>query len=549
MEKQKILIVDDSEINRALLADILESKYEIEEAENGREALQILEQRKDEFSLLLLDIMMPEMDGFDVLKAINQAHWNNDFAVMMISANDSPKTIASAYSLGAFDYIGRPFDPTIVRHRIANTMLLYARQQYLENIVMEQFSEREKNNSLMTTVLSHIVEFRNGECGRHVLNIKVITKLLLEELSRNYPDYRMSAHEISLIVTASALHDIGKIAIPDHILNKPGKLTPEEFQVMQSHSLTGAKLLMDLPDGLSSAPLIQIAYEICRWHHERYDGSGYPDGLIGNEIPMTAQVVSIADVYDALTSERCYKEAYSHKKAMDMILHGKCGAFSPILLTCLENISRDLQGEYLWESKTVTDSIEFQKWKVIDYNQLSVPSHREERMEVTLNNLCYHRLLYTDSLTNVYNRRYYDESFNKGEGIQAIAMIDVDNFKQINDQYGHETGDDVLREVAQTIVSSVRQYDSVIRYGGDEFVIIFEQIPSRIFQTRLEEIRSSIQTISLHEYPELKVSVSVGGVYGAGTIKDLLKKADKLMYISKKMKNKVSIDFLDESIE
>lgn len=347
MGKQKILIVDDSEINRALLAEILEEQYEITEAENGSEAISLLSKRRSDFSLLLLDIIMPDMDGFEVLAYINNYHWNDSLAVMMISADDSPANIKRAYELGAFDYISRPFDPIIVQRRISNTMLLFARQQRLEKIITEQFQEQDKNNELMISILSHIVEFRNGESGLHVLHINTITKCLLEQLVRVTDEYSLSPVDISLISTASALHDIGKISISDSILNKPGRLTEEEFEEIKTHTVIGVNMLSDLPIEQQEAPLVKVASEICRWHHERYDGKGYPDGLKGEEIPIAAQVVSLADVYDALISERCYKKAYSYKKALNMILEGQCGAFNPTLLLCLQEISERLEKELM----------------------------------------------------------------------------------------------------------------------------------------------------------------------------------------------------------
>lgn len=339
MEKQKILIVDDSEMNRALLVEILENQYDIEEAENGAAAIEILSRKKDEFSLVLLDIMMPEMDGLGVLSYINKYHWNEKFAVIMISADDSPDKMRHAYNLGAFDYIGRPFDSVIVRRRISNTMLLYARQKQLEETIAKQFREQERNNKLMIAILSHIVEFRNGESGAHVLHVNTITELLLRQLVLHTDKYALSKSDISLISLASSLHDIGKIAISDEILNKPGRLTAEEFEVMKTHSAIGADMLSELPTEQQDMPLVKAACEICRWHHERYDGKGYPDGLREDEIPISAQAVSIADVYDALTSERCYKKACTHDEAMKMISKGQCGAFNPLLLQCLEEIA------------------------------------------------------------------------------------------------------------------------------------------------------------------------------------------------------------------
>lgn len=346
MEKQKILIVDDSEMNRALLLDILEEQYDIVEAQNGAEAISILSERWAEFSLLLLDIMMPVMDGFEVLATINQYHWSDNFAIIMISADDSPANIKRAYDLGAFDYINRPFDPAIVHCRISSTMLLYARRQRLEKIIAKQIEEQEQNNKLMISILSHIVESRNGESGLHILHVNTITKYLLKRLVLYTDQYSLSKEDISLISVASSLHDIGKIAIPDEILNKPGRLTDEEFAIMKTHSMLGANILSELPAEMRDAPLVKVAYEICRWHHERYDGRGYPDGLKGDDIPISAQVVAMADVYDALTSERCYKKAFTHKEALKMILEGQCGTFNPLLLQCLQGIADTLEHEF-----------------------------------------------------------------------------------------------------------------------------------------------------------------------------------------------------------
>lgn len=351
MEKQKILIADDSEMNRALLAEILKEQYDVAEAENGAEAISLLSKQRADFSLLLLDIMMPEMDGLEVLACINKYHWNDTLAVIMISADDSPANIKRAYDLGAFDYISRPFDLTIVQRRISNTMFLYARQQRLEKIIAEQLQEQEKNNELMISILSHIVEFRNGESGLHILRVNTITKYLLKQLVQRTDQYFLSKADISLISTASALHDIGKISIPDTILNKPGRLTAEEFEIIKTHAMVGADMLSDLPIEQQEAPLVKVASEICRWHHERYDSNGYPDGLKGEEIPIAAQVVALADVYDALTSERCYKKAYSHEESLKMILEGQCGAFNPALLLCLEEIADLLESEFSFFDK------------------------------------------------------------------------------------------------------------------------------------------------------------------------------------------------------
>ena len=342
-EKEKILIADDSAMNRAILTEMLGDGYEILEAENGRQAVSIMQTNVD-IDLLLLDIMMPEMDGFDVLAMMNKYHWIDDIPVIMISAENASSYVERAYDLGATDYISRPFDMAIVRRRVINTLMLYAKQKRLVRLVAEQVYEKEKSSSTMINILSHIVEFRNGESGLHVLHIQTATDILLRTLVRKNDKYNLNAADISLISTASALHDIGKINIPASILNKPGKLTKEEFDTMKAHTTTGAEILDKLPFQQES-PLVKTAYAICRWHHERWDGRGYPDGLKGEDIPIAAQVVAMADVYDALTSERCYKKAFGHDKAMEMILNGECGQFNPLLLECLTDAGARLHAE------------------------------------------------------------------------------------------------------------------------------------------------------------------------------------------------------------
>ena len=343
-EKSKILLVDDSKLNRMMLTEILGDGYHILEVENGQECLETLQAEAGNIALVLLDINMPVMDGFEVLKAMNANHTIEDTPVIMISSEDSDAAIRRSYELGASDYVNRPFDARIVYRRVTNTIKLYAKQRRLVQMVSDQIRARENNTDMLVGVLSHIVEFRNGESGLHVRHIRMITELLLHRLLEISSRYSITAEQQDMIPLASALHDIGKIGIDEKILNKPGKLTPEEFEVMKPHSMLGAQILYDL-DNFSEQPLLQTAYEIARWHHERWDGRGYPDGLKGDEIPISAQLVSLADVYDALTSERCYKKAFSHEKAMQMILNGECGAFNPLLLQCLTNIQSDLKVE------------------------------------------------------------------------------------------------------------------------------------------------------------------------------------------------------------
>ena len=341
-KKSQILLVDDSAMSRMILKEILGGDYSILEAENGQECLEKMQAEAGNIALVLLDINMPVMDGFEVLKAMNVNHTIEDIPVIMISSDDSDAAIRRSYELGASDYVTRPFDARIVYRRVTNTIKLYAKQRRLVQMVSDQIRARENNTDTLVGVLSHIVEFRNGESGAHVRHIRIITELLLHRLLEISSQYPITAEQQDNIPLASALHDIGKIGIDEKILNKPGKLTPEEFEVIKTHSMLGAEMLHQL-ENFNEQPLLQTAYEITRWHHERWDGRGYPDGLKGDAIPISAQLVALADVYDALTSERCYKKAFSHEKAVQMILNGECGAFNPLLLQCLTDMQTDLK--------------------------------------------------------------------------------------------------------------------------------------------------------------------------------------------------------------
>ena len=344
--RYRILIVDDSEMNRMILSEMLKGEFEILEAENGSVCLDMLSRYEMKISLILLDIVMPGMDGFGVLEYMNRNNLIKDIPVIMISGEDSGEVIKRAYEMGVSDYIKRPFDMEVVHRRVLNTIKLYAKQRRLVAMVMNQVFEKEKNSRMLISVLSEIVEFRNGESGMHVLNINTLTTMILEQLAKKTDKYHLSWSNRMLISTASSLHDIGKIGIDEKILNKPGRLTPEERKIMEKHTVIGADMLANLPM-YEDEPLMKVAYQICRWHHERYDGKGYPDGLKGEEIPISAQVVALADVYDALTSERVYKKAYSHEEAVQMICNGECGTFNPLLLECLceiqDHIKKELQ--------------------------------------------------------------------------------------------------------------------------------------------------------------------------------------------------------------
>ena len=321
-------------MNREILSAILGDEFEILEAENGEECISVIRKYGTSISLVLLDIVMPVMDGFEVLEFLNKYQWIDDIPVIMISSEDSATSVKKAYEMGVSDYINRPFDAEVVHRRVFNTIKLYAKQRKLIALITNQVYEKEKNNRILIEILSQIVEFRNGESGRHVLNVNILTGILLEQLVQVTDKYNVLWSDRLMITTAASLHDIGKIGIDDKILNKAGKLTPEETEIVKEHTVIGASMLENM-EIFKDEEFVKIAYQICRWHHERYDGKGYPDGLKGDDIPLSAQVVALADVYDALVSRRVYKKKYTHREAMKMILNGECGAFNPILLKCL----------------------------------------------------------------------------------------------------------------------------------------------------------------------------------------------------------------------
>ena len=787
----RILIVDDSEMNRDMLSDMLSDDYDIVEAADGEEALSILKERVYDIDLVLLDIIMPAVDGFGVLDVMKRYHWIDNTPVIMISSETSQSYIRKAFELGVTDYIIRPFDSFIMHKRVSNTLMLYRKQKKLLSALEEQVYENEKNNSMMINVLAHIVEFRNGESGMHVHHIKQLTSILLQNLIEKTDKYHLTENDILLISTASSLHDIGKISIDDKILNKPGRLTAEEFEVIKTHSVIGAEMLQDLHN-THNYPLFDKAYEICRWHHERYDGKGYPDGLSGEEIPISAQVTSLADVYDALTSNRCYKKAFSHEKAMEMILDGQCGAFNPVLLQCLKDCEKQILAEFsdsidttqddrllirateeLVENKISSDKIDFsahlpiaarERWnffsdgsgeiqfeydamldvlrltkygakvlglqeltmhprglkqgylgaqniqtildamqseaslekpvvkikkhislngprrwyeirirtlwsneekpkytgilgRIIDINdsELAIvrPEYRisenddaeirqtiskltqvfdvvrlvditdneivrsgckpgnEEMINACRGDKCYaiwgktqrckncvsskafekrgqvsklefaddsifqiiskyveisekpyvlemiykdndgvllgaygktdfmdnivnyNRQLYHDALTGAYNRRYYEEQAKSMRYIDAVAMLDANNFKGINDHYGHAAGDCLLKAVCESIKECIRSSDILIRLGGDEFVLLMANIPEIVFYQKISEIKQKISEIKLPDYPDIKCAAAIGGVYGIQPIENALTEADRLMYLDK----------------
>ena len=343
--KPLLLIVDDAEMNRMILREIIGDEYEVIEAADGLEAVKLLQEHGKEISLVLLDITMPKMGGFDVLSHMMSTDLIADVPVIMISGEHSDDAVLRAYELGASDYINRPFDARVVRQRVSNIMRLYARQRRLSALLSRQYYERERANSILLDVIGGAMDMHNGGNGSHAWHVRAITDILIERLIAKTDKYDITRKDRADIAIASMLHDIGKLAIPDNVINKPQGLTSEESEIMKTHTVKGADMLASL-DACDTYPrFFRTAREICRWHHERWDGSGYPDGLKGDQIPISAQVVSLADAYDALTSERVYKSAVPHERAVEMILQGECGEFNPLLIECLEESSDRIADE------------------------------------------------------------------------------------------------------------------------------------------------------------------------------------------------------------
>ncbi len=807
-KKYKILVVDDSRFNRAVMTSMLGKDYFLEEACDGKEAMLILEDHAEEFSLVLLDIVMPHMDGFEFLRAMKECGWLDSLPVIMISSEYTAENIETAYRLGASELIQRPYNDRVVCHRIANTIALSSKQRELSNALVDEVIQENETSGAMVSILSHIVETRNGESGSHVQNIRNITGMLLEELMKVTDRYSFSKKEMLLICTASSLHDIGKMTVPEEILNKPGRLTDEEFQVIKGHSMAGADMVETLRQKENVNPLIQLVYEICRWHHERYDGRGYPDGLKGEEIPISAQVVSVADVYDALTSERCYKPSHSPEQALQMILDGQCGAFNPLLLDCLSRIFGKLKGaSAVSDSENLTEDgmASSQEWiedvvthlhenglafsekimqtltrerlrlkfffnettpafyytvlpPVLHYNKagrelfgvkesivklseepaphekfdrhaaerlrrkltaatnehplvkeevlLTLPGDAPRRYQCVMQTIwdsadarhyaevvgrlipldcetaqvfdmdergklpviggemtgkdafylisalkfmvynvrlvdpssssiveidssgrlfkseqaCYriwkqeqrcanctsmkcltfqkefskivflddeafHVLsqyvevdgtplvlemltritddallggggeklpstsisdmrskLYLDPITGAYNRRYYNTKAQGQGKICALAILNVDRFKDVNNTYGRIVGDHVLLCIAKAIREELRKPDALVRYDGDEFVMMFASIAPDVFEEKLKKICSRILSLSIDGIGEDQhISASIGGVIGPDIPEELLKKADEMLSMAKKNRGTVEI--------
>lgn len=339
--RQSVLIVDDSELNRKMLGQMLGSRFDIAEAASGEACLQLLEQNATGISIVLLDIHMPGIDGFTVLEEMNQKNLLEQIPVIMISSEDTVDAVRRAFDLGASDYISRPFDAKVVYQRIINTIQLYAKQRRLSAMAADLAFEKERASRMMIGILSQVVEKRNGESRDHVQRVAQLTSMLLAGLAQKTDRYPLTREMRRTIATAAALHDIGKMEICEDLLHKKGPLTEAERRTLQSHTLLGAQMLKEQPECRDDA-FARTAYNICRWHHERYDGGGYPDGLQGEQIPIEAQVVGLADVYERLVSRPVDGHARTHSEVVQMICTGVCGAFNPLLLDCLQDMEAEI---------------------------------------------------------------------------------------------------------------------------------------------------------------------------------------------------------------
>lgn len=459
--KPTILIVDDLASNRWRLTEVLKDEYNIIEASDGDVAISILNDKSDSISLILLDNVMPNMTGIEVLQVMNTNGWIETIPVIMISVDQTFDSISEAFNLGVTDFLQRNTNFNIVQRRIKNTLILSAKQRALVDMIEDQITAREKSVRLMVSILSQIVEFRNGESGLHVLNVNTITELLLRQIAKRAEYADLDEEAISRISIASSLHDIGKMSVPEEILNKPGRLTDEEFAVMKEHSAAGAEML-DKLSLYKDDPLLMTAYEICRWHHERYDGRGYPDGLEGDDIPISAQAVALADVYDALTSKRVYKDAFSHEEAIRMIVNGECGTFNPVLLECLTDIADTLQAEL----KAASETDKYLPGNGNAVNRATImsastggtptPSSRTlelleyERMKSNFFALMSHEILfeYTDDPALITFTDY---------GTEKIGLPEVIKDPYHNTQMIEMFGEDTLKKLFETLRNTTKE--------------------------------------------------------------------------------------------
>lgn len=678
-----ILIADDIELNRAIIAEIFNKNYRIIEVENGKRVLDAIAVHGRAIKMVLLDIIMPEMDGYEVLQAMAGNGWLKQIPVIIITSDSSEKAALRCYNLGVSDMVKKPFNPEIVRRRVENVIELYAHKFDLETMIKKQITTMEEQearlnqaNSFVIDALSTVIEFRSGESGQHIRRIRGLTRYLTNNLVHQYPEYDMQPAMVEAIASAATMHDIGKIAIPDSVLLKPGKLTDKEFEVMKTHTIRGCEILETL-DYTQDEDYFKLCYEICRYHHERWDGKGYPEGLREDKIPIWAQIVSLADVYDALTSERVYKPPYSHEQAVTMILNGECGVFNPKLIMCfkecvehirdnldenrekaegerlvpyrpsshlkplrltdieeMDTISErvmwlleveqekyrvlsEMSGEIIFDYNLLNDRIEFsekasdifgmdtqiehfikriQESGFIEQEQLKElidsikkitpeqPFFRQElRLKLKDNSYEWYELyanaifdsdmgrcisilgkitniherkkrrdlLYqqanTDPLTGLFNRNALNEHIyavlsDAALKNAAVMIIDLDNFKSVNDNFGHLYGDGVLKEISREIRERVRETDTIGRIGGDEFVVFMENYGD---ESVLEKRADAFCRALRKYYEEDDVECTISGSIGIAcfprdgkTYDELLGKADQaLYYIKKEHKN------------
>lgn len=352
-----LLIVDDVEINRDILRELLIDEYKIIEASDGKEAIGIMEREHGNIDAVLLDVIMPVMDGFEVLEQMKKNDWLNKTPVLFITGDKSEDVEQRGFEMGISDYIQKPFNVSAIKKRIGNIVDLFQHRNMLEEKVKEQTlmlhnqfkvlkvqaEQLKESNTNIIDILGTVVEYRNLESGQHIKRVKGFTKILAKQVMEDYPEYGLDTDMVEIIETTSALHDIGKICIPDNILTKPGRLTDDEFECIKTHTTKGCDLLDSIKGIWHDNKYCEVAYEICRYHHERDNGKGYPDGLKGDEIPIAAQIVSVADVYDALVCERVYKSAVPVEKAFNMILEGQCGVFSPKLMECFKKTKDEFE--------------------------------------------------------------------------------------------------------------------------------------------------------------------------------------------------------------
>lgn len=429
-ERQKILIVDDSKFNQELLMEILDENYQYIVASDGLEAISIL-QKDWTIDLMLLDINMPKMNGFEVLEYMNKYQWIEEFPIIVISAEEETSIIEKTYNLGVVEYIQRPFDAFIIKRRVMNTLVLYANQKRLTNVVVNQVYEKEENNKIMIGILSNVVGTYNKESKEHILHIRIATQMLLRRLVEKTDAYPLTESDITLIATASSLHDIGKVSISKDILNKPAKLTDEE-------------------------------YEICRWHHERFDGKGYPDGLVGNDIPISAQVVSVADVFDALTSTRVYKKAYDYRTAIQMILDGKCGCFNPLLLECLKEMGTDIYVAFKTQKDDYKDYHEAKKLsgEILKSETLPYNDHSQRIIDFLQEKMDFFELSQSKVL------------FDYNPLIGELTIID----REKNKKYKKSTLEFESFDVNEKVIERVKKHLNETSVENKEFTLQFKEL-------------------------------------------------------------------------